>query len=147
MEQLFLADLAGLTDNEVREHIAAEYSGEPYYGESVRAPDTASDIRAQLNAFDIIIAQESVGSFGCDSSSWFLLKHRETGDLFELNGAHCSCYGFEGQFELERVFAETLREIAQGERRRARFVSCGWKCEGEDADNDAVVAYILRNFK
>lgn len=146
MEQLFLADMADMTDEEIREHIATQYSG-AIYGEVAPAHPTADSIREALAQLDILIAQESVGSFGCNSSSWFLFRERMTGDLFESHGSHCSCYGFEGQFDLESTTEGALVGLASGGRRRARFVSCGWECEGEEADNDAIIAYVLRNFK
>ncbi|HWQ74514.1 MAG TPA: hypothetical protein VN441_04300, partial [Syntrophomonas sp.] len=61
-----------------------------------------------IDKFDILIAYESVGSWGCDSSSFFLLRDKSTGDLYENHGSHCSCYGFEGQFEPEKTTMEYL---------------------------------------
>jgi len=91
--QLFLADLAGMNDDHVREHIVGEYEC------------AASDV----NRFDILIAYQSVGSWGCDSSSFFLLRDRQTGELFENHGSHCSCYGFEGQWSPEQTTLEYLQ--------------------------------------
>lgn len=147
MEQLFLADLKDMSDEAIREHIAIEYSDENRQGGVADGAMSAQAIREMLNYFDILIAQESVGDFGCDSSSWFLLRNRVTGELAEINGAHCSCYGFEGQFELEPIDVKVLAALTENDRRRVRFVSCGWTCEGEDEDNDAVLDYVLRNFK
>ena len=72
--QLFLADLEGLTDQQVREHIVSSY-------------EVSTD---DLDRFDILIAYESVGSWGCDSSSFFLLRDKATGELYENHGGHCS---------------------------------------------------------
>jgi hypothetical protein len=56
-----------------------------------------------------LIAYESVGSWGCDSTSWFLLKNKNTGEFYETSGSHCSCYGFEGQFDLQGCTLEYLK--------------------------------------
>lgn len=32
----------------------------------------------------------------------------ENGELFEVNGGHCSCYGLEGQWEPEKTSEEAL---------------------------------------
>jgi hypothetical protein len=89
---LALADLAGYTAEQVSGHIESSYE----------APN------ALVSKFDILIAYESVGSWGCDSASWFLLREKETGSLYENHGSRCSCYGFEGQFEPERTSIEAL---------------------------------------
>jgi hypothetical protein len=72
---LALEDLAGKSEDEIRKHIAEEYA----------PADDVADFR-------ILIAYESVGNWGCDSSSFFLLE--KNGELFENHGSHCSCYGF-----------------------------------------------------
>jgi len=83
---LALADLEKCTYAELIEHIIQEY--EP----------TEKEIE-HLKNLDILIAYESVGDYGCDSSSWWLLRDKTTKELFEVSGGHCSCYGFEGQWE------------------------------------------------
>lgn len=93
MRQLFLADLEELTNEQVQSHIVSDY-------------EVALSIVKQ---YSILIAYESVGSCGCDSSSFFLLKENKTGKLFEVHGTHCSCYGFEGQFEPEETTLEYLK--------------------------------------
>lgn len=90
---LHLEDLKDMTDEEVREHIRSEY-------------ETDSK---EVERFDILIAYESVGNWGCDSSSFFLLKDRKTGQLYENNGSHCSCFGFEGQWKPEETTIEYLK--------------------------------------
>jgi len=100
-KQLFLADLANMTDAEVRSHITEEYGpGRDYKTMPLPA--------RELEPFDVIIAYESVGDYGCDSSSWFLLRDRATGGLFEVHAGHCSCYGFEGQWKPEPTTAAYL---------------------------------------
>lgn len=50
-----------------------------------------------VNKFEILIAYVSEPDY--EESSFFLLRDKETGELFENHAGHCSCYGFEGQFE------------------------------------------------
>lgn len=90
---LFIEDLEGLTDEDVRNHIVDSY-------------EVAREL---VDMFDILIAYESVGNYGCDSSSFFLLRDRKTGTLFENHGSHCSCYGFEGQWGPEETTVEYLK--------------------------------------
>ena len=87
MKELFLEDLSGFSQEEVKAHIVSSYEATP----------------AELEGKRIVIAYESVGSWRCDSSSWFLVEDTETGKLYETHGSHCSCYGFEGQWDLEET--------------------------------------------
>lgn len=93
MKQLFLEDLKDFTEKEIREHLVSEYEA----------------TKEGIDRFDILIAYESVGSWGCDSSSFFLFRDRETKELYENHGSHCSCYGFEGQFSPEKTTIEYLK--------------------------------------
>ena len=92
---LALEDLKAKTEMEVKEHIAYQYCEDAYNGESLKI------VHDTLEKLDVLIAYESVGSWGCDSTSFFLFKDSK-GNLFEMHGSHCSCYGFEGQFRLEK---------------------------------------------
>ena len=92
MKQLFLADLEGLTEEEIHRHIANSY-------------EEALEL---VKEYKILIAYESVGDYGCDSSSFFLLE--KDGLLYENHGSHCSCYGFENQFSPEETTVQYLKE-------------------------------------
>lgn len=92
MESLFLADLGGMSEDHIKEHLIKEYEAD----------------ESDLLDLSIIIAYESVGSWGCDSSSFFLFVNNKTDELFELHGSHCSCHGFEGQFFLEKTDKQYL---------------------------------------
>ncbi len=85
MKPLFLEDLKDMTLTAVKEHILSSYQA----------------AKSVLNKYDILIAYESVGAYGCDSSSFFMLQDKETGKFAVATGSHCSCYGFEGQFSPE----------------------------------------------
>ena len=96
MEQLFLAQMQGLSENEIKQHISTEYEVD----------------LSEVNKFKILIAYEHVGSWGCDSVSFFLLKEKSTGKLYTVHGSHCSCNGFEGQFEPEECTIDYLNQIS-----------------------------------
>lgn len=93
MNSLFLEDLQGQTEEQVRQHLVAQYEAKSEH----------------LDRFDILLGYESVGSWGCDSSSYFLLREKSTGTYFEFAGSHCSCYGFEGQYDPQPVTLDFLK--------------------------------------
>lgn len=97
---LSLSDLKGMTEKQVIEHLVNNYSG------GITEMDK-KEAKKLLKGLRILIAYESVGDYGCDSSGWFLLANKE-GELFTINGSHCSCYGFEGQLQLEPTTKKTL---------------------------------------
>lgn len=117
-----LEDLKGLNEDDVRKHIVEDYEAD----------------KDQVNKYDILIAYESVGSWGCDSSSWFLLKDRETGRLFEASGSHCSCYGFEGQFEPEQTDVASLQHRAE----KGSLTYLGGYDEDPDNNTKAMVEFV-----
>jgi hypothetical protein len=59
---------------------------------------------------------------GWEGSVFVLFK--SGGNLYEVNGGHCSCYGLEGQWDPEPTTEEALRHrVEQGESYGA-FASC-----------------------
>ncbi|HDR7355898.1 TPA: hypothetical protein QCX97_005794 [Bacillus wiedmannii] len=119
MELLVLEDLKDMSEEEVREHIVEEYEAS----------------KEEVEQYDILIAYESYGMCGCDSSSFFLLKHKQTGQLFENHGSHCSCFGFEEQFEPEETTLEYLKSGHFG------FLTGGYD-EDSIINRDKVMRYI-----
>jgi len=109
---LAIEDLLGKTEDGVKKHIAHNYAEQPYDKESAKV------VHDKLDKLDVLIAYESVGSWGCDSTSFFVFKHKETGMLYEMHGSHCSCYGFEGQFRLEQTTTEALKSRVENARSR-----------------------------
>ena len=103
---LALEDLHNLTEEEIKVHLALEYSGISYHGS--HNSGTEDEVLLQLQGYNILIAYESVGNYGCDSESFVLLREKGTNKLFEIHGSHCSCFGFEGQFCLESSNIESL---------------------------------------
>lgn len=106
MKTLFLEDLKSMTNEEVIKHIKEEYFECYGYNEDLELKQAEAD--EVLNNFDIIIGYESVGSWGCDSSSFFLLKNKLDNKFYEVHGSHCSCYGFEDQFKPQASSYEYL---------------------------------------
>ena len=121
MDNLYLEDLSGLSEEEVKKHIVSSYEVE----------------QSEIDKYEILVAYESVGSWGCDSSSWILLKEKSTGLLFENHGSHCSCYGFEDQFEPE----ETTVEYLQSD----KFYLCCGGYDDNGEENKRLVKEYLSN--
>lgn len=57
--------------------------------------------KADLKGIRLLVAYESVGDYGCDSSGFYVF--RKGRKLYEVHGSHCSCYGFEGQWNPEET--------------------------------------------
>lgn len=102
---LHLADLKDLSVPDVRKHIISNYQGDGV---------SEDEIKALLKQYNVLIAYESVGSWGCDSSSFFFLQNKKTGRYAYASGSHCSCYGFEGQFKPEEMPKKYFRERVVG---------------------------------
>ena len=120
---LALEDLKGYTQELVKEHLINEYTANC---------ELVQDL-------EVLIAYESVGSWGCDSSSFFLLKDKE-GKLYEVHGSHCSCFGFEDQFTLQESSIEALK--FRVDRAESVFYTGGYDSNGNENTN-AVNKYIL----
>ena len=110
MKRLILEDLSGFTEKEVKVHISEQYAGDKS-GFDYGCPENKdkSELLKELKRFNIVIAYESVGSWGCDSSSYFLMQRKNDGVYFEFSGGHCSCYGFEGQYDPQEATIEYLK--------------------------------------
>lgn len=122
---LLLEDLKGRTEAEIKLHLVKEYEADPNI----------------LEDLEILIGYESVGDWGCDSSSFFLLKDKD-GNLYEMHGSHCSCYGFEGQFDLEKTTVEALKFRINESYNKTVFYTGGYD-DNENINIEAVNNYIL----
>lgn len=100
---LFLADLSGQTEEEIKKHVAREYGRQACVDWWV--PDEA--IQKELATCKVLVAYESARSLGCDSSSYFLFERRN-GTMFEVVGSHCSGVGFAGQWSPQEATVEYL---------------------------------------
>ncbi len=130
---LALEDLKGMTEFQVKQHLELQYSGE---GVAV------AEVSKALENMEVLIAYESVGSWGCDSTSFFLFKDKD-GKLYEVHGSHCSCYGFEGQFRLEESDAKALKFRAKG--KNYGLFSTGGYDDNSDSNIDEAKQYIIEN--
>lgn len=134
MKRLYLEDLKDMTEAEVKEHLAQNYASEP------NSYPTEADIdalRKTLKGYEVLVAYESVGSWGCDSSSYFLLRNKASKKFYEVSGSHCSCYGFEGQFDPQEAEVDYLKSD------RFEFWTGGYD-DNSEANVAAVVEYMSR---
>ena len=135
---LKLADLKDFTELEIRQHLSSEYAGKDSgfnYGSPTELEK--SELLNELDNYSILVAYESVGDYGCDSASWFLLQNVKSGLYFEVSGSHCSCYGFEGQFEL----CETPLEYLKSDK---FYLGCGGY-DDEGGENQEQVKAFLKS--
>lgn len=64
---------------------------------------------SDLDNVDIIIASYSYESY--DGNSFVLFE--KSGELFEVIGGHCSCYGLEGQWEPQSTSKDALKRMIE----------------------------------
>ena len=85
---------------------------ERYLGEYFHSAD---DVRREFAVADgvafprddqIIVAAYEYEDYS--GSAWVLFRG-DDGELYEVNGGHCSCNGLEGQWEPERTSIEAIR--------------------------------------
>ena len=93
MKILTLEELKGKTEEEIVQHIIEDY-------------EATID---EIDKFHILIACSDQG--GYEESGFFLLREKVTGDLYINESYHCSCYGFEGQWEPELTNLEVLKNM------------------------------------
>jgi len=122
---LTLGDLQGKTEFEIIERLTQEY------GEG-----DGSDLENK----EVLIAYESIGSWGCDSRSFFLLRDKTSGGLFEIHGSHCSCYGFEGQLQLE---SSSVSSLKYRDREGSVFSTGGY--DGDESENKRLVSEFIKD--
>lgn len=135
MNHLFLEDLKELDEAGVKAHLAEGYSGDEsgFYEET--SDDDKAKVTKYLECYSVVIAYESVGAWGCDSSSYFLLQHKETGQYQEFSWGHSSCCEFEGQFDPQEATIEYLKSD------KFNF-HCGGYDDNETENQKAVKEFI-----
>lgn len=84
VDVLALADFGGMSEEQIKAKVADDFA----------CPGALDDA-------DVIVAYMHEGSWGCDSDAFVVF--RRAGELYEAHGSHCSCHGFEGQWEPEVV--------------------------------------------
>ena len=137
---LALEDLKDYSEQQVLKYLAENYSGEKSgfdYDEITNADiEKANEL---LKNMEVLVAYQSVGHWGCDSSAFYLLKDKNNGNLFEVHGSHCSCYGFEGQLQLEETNIEALKyRVKNG----GNVFYCGGYDENETENQKIVNSFI-----
>ena len=66
-----------------------------------------------LEGYQILLADYTYESY--NGEAFVLLKKESDGTLYEVNGGHCSCYGLEGQWDLEETTVESIKHrITEG---------------------------------
>ena len=96
-----------LTESEFRAE-KAPYANIEYWEEKKKKMDKAIKEYEKKN---ILFA--SYGQDNYSGDAWVLFE--EDGELYEVNGAHCSCYGLEGQWDEEEVvLAELENRLTKG---------------------------------
>lgn len=88
--EILLNGYAGCTVEEVYDDIECQYQVE----------------RSVVDKYKIIIA--IVNEYDYEEDSYFLLLEKSTGKFYENSASHCSCYGFENQFEPTEVELDFL---------------------------------------
>ena len=73
---LKFSDFEGMTDEEVISEL------EGYYQEGLK----------NVSLFEVLVASQD--TYDYEGSSYLLLKHKKTGELFENYSSHCSCDSF-----------------------------------------------------
>ena len=99
-EPILLNEWAGKTP----EAVFAEFEDTRWdaYKDSSKPPISDSP---EFKGVEILLA--SYGSGGYEGSAFVLF--RRDGQLYEVNGSHCSCYGLENQWDPELTTVEALR--------------------------------------
>jgi hypothetical protein len=114
---LFLDEFEGMSLEEAIEKIVNDYEVE----------------KEKVQKFELVVIFQNYGDY--DGNSWFLLKDKETGKLFENCGGHCSCYGFEGQFHPEETSITALNDRAL---KGHLFYTGGYDSDGSGNLNESI---------
>lgn len=81
MEKLFLGDVADYSVEQLIDWVAENFCQD----------------KASLSKYEFLVASVNENSY--DGNAYFLVKNRETGEYLEVDAAHCSCFGYEDQWE------------------------------------------------
>lgn len=91
------------------------------WNEKLGIPAMAKDFDIgleQLDGCELLLAYYDIDGYEGEAFVLF----RKDGKLYEVNGAHCSCYGLEGEWKPEETTKEELLyRIAKGSLGRGTF--------------------------
>lgn len=100
MQHLYLANLSGMTEEEVKKNLADNYAGtESGFSYGDPSDTDREAVVKRLEEYEVCVAYEHTGDYGCDSAAFYIFRNIKTGAFGFVSGGHCSCYGFEGQFK------------------------------------------------
>lgn len=69
--------------------------------------DDAKQIIPNKDDIDILLASYTYEYYS--GYAFVLFRDKANGNLYEVNGSHCSCYGLEGQWSPEETTVQVLR--------------------------------------
>lgn len=95
LEEILLQEPVFLNNWSSREDVVSDYSEYSWSSEEEK--------RIEING-NILFASYGSANYSGDA---FVLYERD-GELFEVGGSHCSCYGLEGQWSPDGVTIEEL---------------------------------------
>lgn len=99
-EPILLNEWAGKTP----EAVFAEFEDTRWNARKDSSKPPTSD-SPEFKGVEILLASYGTGEY---EGSAFVLFRRD-GQLYEVNGSHCSCYGLENQWDPELTTVEALR--------------------------------------
>lgn len=136
-----IGDLISFSEEEVRKTLILEFANHSKENNSWNDPPIvhSSEIEAQLKDLNILIALISTGDFGCNSSAFFLFNNRKENQLYTIESEHCSCFGFQGQWDLVETCVETLKAKKSYFERIADY--------GGGADYEKMIMSYLENYE
>ncbi|WP_332274865.1 hypothetical protein [Bacillus velezensis] len=102
IQEIIAQDPVFLNDWSNKEEVLSDFDGEQWNYDSDKKVDR-----------NINILFASYGQANYSGDAWVLFE--KDGELYEVNGSHCSCYGLEGQFSPEVVvLAELENRLVNG---------------------------------
>lgn len=79
---------------------------------------SASDI----DGYTVLLASYDQGWY--EGAAFVLLEHNESKELFTVYASHCSCYGLEGQFDMEPASIEQIEKLLDMDYNQFESASC-----------------------
>ncbi|MBW2638432.1 MAG: hypothetical protein JRC86_13145 [Deltaproteobacteria bacterium] len=93
MKQLFIGGMDGISDEEVRAHIASEWG---------------ADAGEEVAEYEILIALRAADEIGKDPREFYFLRNKKDGKFSTVYGSFCPVMGFDNQFDPHEVTIEKL---------------------------------------
>jgi hypothetical protein len=100
LEQILNQEPVYLNDFTNREDVIGEFSGYNYNWNE----EFTEKINKEFENVNILFASYGCANYSGDAFVLF----EEDGELYEVNGGHCSCYGLEDQWNPDLVMLEEL---------------------------------------